>query len=109
MEHVESSMEHEANSVSSVGSSNSLIKLVEQVECQYHLGEQVITLKSLAKSLDSSVESLDSSVESLDSSVKRLASSDSLVWIVDSSDLEQEEQLRAEKDRRVVLEMQYEK
>jgi len=102
MEHVESSMEHEANSVSSVGSSNSLIKLVEQVECQYHLGEQVITLKSLAKSLDSSVESLDSSI-------KRLASSDSLVWIVDSSDLEQEEQLRAEKDRRVVLEMQYEK
>jgi len=92
MEHVESLVEHDANLVSLIGSLNSL---VEQVECPDRLGEQVITLKSLARSLSSLVE--------------RLVSSDSLAWIVDSSDLEQEEQLHAEKDMRVVLEVQDEK
>ena len=90
--YLESSVEHEASLVSSVRSSNSL---VEQVECPDRSGEQVITLKSLAGSLDSLVE--------------RLASSDNSAWIADSSDLEQEEQLHAEKDLRVVLEVQDEK
>jgi len=65
---------------------------VEQVDFPYHSGEQVITSKSLAGSLGSLV--------------KRLASLDSSVWIVDSSDLEQEEQLHAEKDLRVIVEVQ---
>jgi len=83
---LESSMDHEANLVSSVGSSNGL---VEQVECPDRSGEQVITLKSLAGNLGSS-------------------------WSVDSSDLEQEvlslqEQVHAEKDMSVVLEVQDEK
>ena len=86
---------HEANLVSSVGSPNCLIKLVEQVECPNHSGEQVNISESLVGSLCSSVERLDSS--------------DSSVSIVDSSDLEQEEQLCAEKDLRVVLEVQVEK
>ncbi|QCE15361.1 hypothetical protein DEO72_LG11g2371 [Vigna unguiculata] len=51
----------------------------------------------------------ESLVGSLCSSVERLDSSDSSVSIVDSSDLEQEEQLCAEKDLRVVLEVQVEK
>jgi len=51
-------VEHEASLVSSVRSSNSL---VEQVECPDRSGEQVITLKSLAGSLDSLVERLASS------------------------------------------------
>ena len=56
--YLESSVEHEASLVSSVRSSNSL---VEQVECPDRSGEQVITLKSLAGSLDSLVERLASS------------------------------------------------
>jgi len=88
MEHVESLMEHEASLVSSVGSLDNLIKLVEQVECPYHLGEQVNITESLAGNL---------------------GSSDSSAWIVDSSNLEQEEQLHAEKDLRVVLQVQDEK
>ena len=60
-----------------MGSPNTLIKLVEQVECPDRSGEQVITLKSLAGSLGSSVE--------------RPTSSDRSMWIVDNSDLEQEE------------------
>jgi len=74
MEHVESLMEHEANLVSSVGSPDSLIKLVAQVECPYHLGEQVNISESLTRNLGS----LDSSTLSMD-----------------SPDLEQEEQLHA--------------
>ena len=88
IEHVESLMEHEASLVSSVGSPDNLIKLVEQVECPYHLKEQVNISESLAGNL---------------------GSSDSSTWIVVSSNLEQEEQLHAKKDLRVVLEVQDEK
>ena len=88
---LESSVDHKANLVSLVRSSNSL---VEQVECLDH-SEQVITLKSLARSIGSSVESL--------------ASSDNSAWIVDNSHLEQEKQLHVEKDLRVVVEVQDEK
>ena len=93
VEHVERSVEHEASLVSSVGSSNCFIKSVEQMECPDHLGEQVNISKSLAGNLGS----LDSST-----------------WSVDSLDLEQEvlslqEKLHAEKDLRVVLEVQDEK
>jgi len=95
VEHVESLVEHEVSSVSSVGSLNYLIKSVEEVECPNRSGEQVITLKSLTGSLGSSVDSR--------------ASSDSLAWIMDSSNIEQEEQVHVEKDMRVVLEVQDEK
>jgi len=70
---LESSVEHEANLGSLMGSLNCLIKSVEQVECPDRSGEQVITSKSLAGSQGSSV--------------KRLASSNKSAWIVDSSDL----------------------
>jgi len=39
MEHLESSVDHEASLVSSVGSPNRLIKSLEQVECQDRSGE----------------------------------------------------------------------
>ena len=63
------------------------------MECLDRLGEQVNISKSL---------------------VGNLCSSDSLTWSVDSLDVEQEllslqEQLHAEKDMRVVLEVQDEK
>ena len=61
VEHVGSSVEHKANSISLVASLNILIKLVEQVGCPNRSGEQVSISESLAGSLGSSVECLGSS------------------------------------------------
>jgi len=61
VEYVKSSVEHEANLVSLVGSPNSLIKLAEQVECPYRSRELVNILESLVGSLCSLVKRPSSS------------------------------------------------